>query len=376
MVVALVGAPAPAQAQDGLLDDLLPLPGPPPPEEQPPPPPPEPPTSPTTPPPGGRFFGLVPNAELGSGEFDMMRQGNVGGVRVLFVWPGIEGPDDSFNWAYTDGMIGNLAARGIEPVAVLFGSANVASRDYLELPVGSRRATREWKEWVGKAVRRYGPGGAYWKGAFKAQHPGSARMPIRAWQVWNEQNSPAFVHPKPSVARYATLVRRSHQAISGIDRGAEVVLGGMADAPSLKPWSFLSRLYAIRRAKRWFEGVALHPYARGFRAMREQIKRSREVVARHDRRVPIWITELGWSSDPGGGSKLSKTPGQQARLLERSFKLLTARRKRWRIEGVFWYTWRDSTAGVCAWCDTAGLVDLSLGAKPAWRAFTRIAGAS
>jgi phage terminase large subunit-like protein len=60
----------------------------------------------------------------------------------------------------------------------------------------------------------------------------------------------------------------------------------------------------------------------------------------------------------------------QARLLKKSFKLFEKQRKKWRIAGVLWYTWRDrSPVGApCDWCASVGLFRSDgTTPKPAWR---------
>ena len=60
----------------------------------------------------------------------------------------------------------------------------------------------------------------------------SPETPIRAWQIWNEQNSPGFFQPHPDVDRYAELLIAG---LGGDPRpaipDAEIVLGGMFRYP-------------------------------------------------------------------------------------------------------------------------------------------------
>ena len=42
-------------------------------------------------------------------------------------------------------------------------------------------------------ARRYGPGGSFWD-----RHPRLPRLPVRAWQVWNEPNLPVFGRRDPT----------------------------------------------------------------------------------------------------------------------------------------------------------------------------------
>ena len=50
--------------------------------------------------------------------------------------------------------------------------------------------------------------------------------------------------------------------------------------------------------KRFFDGVALHPYVADAGAMRAQIDNLRRVMRlNHDARTPLYMTEIGWGSD-------------------------------------------------------------------------------
>ena len=94
-----------------------------------------------------------------------------------------------------------------------------------------------------------------------------------------------------------------------------------------------------------------------------------------DRRVGLWITEIGWAS--GGPRQEPYVNGDagQARLLEKAYDDLLPKRRAFRLRGVFWYSWRDKDGGdrICAWCGHAGLRNADGSAKPAWDAFVKVA---
>jgi hypothetical protein len=56
-------------------------------------------------------------------------------------------------------------------------------------------------------------------------------------------------------------------------------------------------------------------------------------------------------------------------------KALERRQRRFRLRGVFWYSWRDRPSGEshCSWCNYSGLRTKDGAAKPAWGAFKRAA---
>ena len=91
-----------------------------------------------------------------------------------------------------------------------------------------------------------------------------------------------------------------------------------------------------------------------------------------DRRTPIWITEIGWSSERAN-HRLMVGPKKQASRLRNAFRMLVKNRRKYRIERILWYTWRDYPEQHCRWCNTAGLYGLDGTPKPALAEFKRFA---
>jgi polysaccharide biosynthesis protein PslG len=323
------------------------------------------------------FFGLVPNSGLQPRDYQMITQANVGAARVSLFWRSIEPRDDHFDWDDTDAMIGGFAARGIISLPQLFGSPDWVAANFVSPPVGSPAQQAQWMEFVSEAVRRYGPSGTYWKTAYRLQFPGAQPIPITTWQIWNEQNGPKHFYPTPDVNRYATLLRISESAISARDPTASILTGGTVSRPTgeggVPAWRYVRNLLKVGGP---FDHVALHPYARNAREIGSHIKKVRRVLKKgKKKKAQVWITEVGWSSGPSAASpKLSTTAKGQAKRLAKTYKKLKKKRKKWRIGGVYWYTWRDFGGGVCDWCPHAGLVTPQLGPKPAFTAYGRIAG--
>jgi hypothetical protein len=125
--------------------------------------------------------------------------------------------------------------------------------------------------------------------------------------------------------------------------------------------------------KPFFDGVALHPYVSQAGAMRPQIENLRRIMRVHgDAETPLYVTELGWGSD-SFESRWERGPFGQARELDRAFAMLSANRLRWRVGGVWWFSWAD-LSDACQFCDSAGLLTEAREAKPAWYAFNEWTG--
>jgi polysaccharide biosynthesis protein PslG len=236
-------------------------------------------------------------------------------------------------------------------------------------------ARQGWRRFVAAAVHRYGPGGEYWTSRFQRRFPGGSPRPITTWQVWNEQNLVHTFPPRPSPRVYARLLRMTDQALDAQDPGARVLLGGMPGYVGMHAWDYLDRLYRRPGIKRRFDAVALHPYAPDVGHVMIQIKRVRRVMrSHHDGASGIWITELGWGSDPPDRFGVNAGTRGQKRKLELALPRLSRERHRWRLKHVLWFDWRDPPRGRgrCSFCDSAGLFWHDETPKPAWRAFRRV----
>lgn len=324
-------------------------------------------------PPG--FFGMSPQTPLDARDFELMREAGVRSVRLPLHWAAIEprsrllAPSD---WSAFDHAVGLAAEQRIQVFPFVWGSPRwVAPRPLVE-PVANAWQRWAWASFLREAVARYGPGGSFWE-----EHPELPFTPIRSWEIWNEENIVTFANSTwPGV--FAKLIRLSGRVLHRADPGARVIVGGLFGRPLQIPpnvgsGEFLKGLYRARRVKPYFDGVALHPYVAEAGAMRGQIANLRRIMRNHhDGATPLYVTELGWGS-ASYESRWERGPWGQARGLDRAFSMLAARRLRWRIGGVWWFSWIDAR-NACQFCDSAGLLTDAREAKPAWYRFNAWTG--
>ena len=91
----------------------------------------------------------------------------------------------------------------------------------------------------------------------------------------------------------------AHGRSTGSIASAKVVLAGLTGFAKPRGWTFLDKLYRVRGIKRSFDVAALHPYAATIGQFGTEIKRIRRVMKRrHDGHTALWLTEVGWGSDP------------------------------------------------------------------------------
>ncbi|HEX3174056.1 MAG TPA: hypothetical protein VHQ43_07545 [Solirubrobacterales bacterium] len=319
------------------------------------------------------FLGISPQTPPSESDYALMAGAGVESVRLPLLWaqveqtnPLVRAPD----WSGFDLGVEIAAGQGMSVFPFVTASpAWISPRLGLE-PMG-RLQLRAWADFLAAAVRRYGPGGSFWR-----ERPELPYRPIRAWEVWNEENIVTFGRARPRV--FAQLLRVSGRTIHGIDPRARVILGGLFGRPLQVPpnvasGDFLSRLYRARRVKPYFDGVALHPYVADARAMIPQIRNLRRVMREHhDTATPLYVTELGWGSD-SFQTRWERGPQGQARELDLALSLLSSHRLSWRIGGVWWFSWADAPDG-CQFCDSAGLLTEAREAKPAWYSFNAWTG--
>jgi polysaccharide biosynthesis protein PslG len=343
----------------------------------------------------GKFWGIVPQGLPTSESFARMKRGGVDSVRVPIHWASVQpAAGTAPNWSGVDGAVASAAAVGLDVLPFVYGAPAWAVPS---VPVpgsgGSFRAPRGlpvsgagrtgWTAFLQLAVQRYGPNGTFW-----AENPGLVPRPIRTWQIWNEENFKYFVvHPNP--VEYGKLVKLSYGAIKSIDPGAKIILGGMFARPKEalfkgKPpqayfaAEFLDLMYKrMPGIKSKFDGVALHPYTSKYQYLLPEIEEVRAVMEAHgDIGTGFWITELGWSSGkPQRGNSFAKGRSGQVRELKGAFSTLRQQASKWRLKGVYWFSFEDAP-GACNFCDGSGLFTELLAPKPSWRAYVSFAGGS
>jgi hypothetical protein len=323
-----------------------------------------------------RFFGIAPQTILRGPDTTRMARGGVDSVRVPLPWSVVQPARGTQDWSAVDQVVGVTARKHLLVLPFVYSTPRWVARRYTSLPIHSARQRQAWAAFLRALVHRYGPRGAYW-----SSHPRLPKVPIRRWQIWNEENYHFFATPA-SPGQYAALVKQSHRALRGADRGAQVLLGGLFSHPKpryprgMEATRFLNRFYGVRGIRGSFEGVAVHPYAPTLAAFKSDLAELRRVVRGHgDGRTGLYVTEFGWGSQ--GHSPVSFEVGRQgqARTLRRAYAYMKHAHRRLQLKQAFWFSWKD-VRNTCNFCDSVGLFRAGRGlhAKPAWHAFTRASG--
>ena len=321
------------------------------------------------------FFGVSPNrGVLTPAEFGRMHRGGIRSLRVPLGWSSAWPTPFSFNWTYLDYQVAGAASAGLSVLPVVYSTPRWLGVNPLSMPVGTAPLRSAWQAFLKLVVERYGPRGAFW-----TAHPNLPYKPIRAWQIWNEENSIWYTEPV-SVSNYARLLKLSSKAIKAADPGATVLMGGLYGRPklpnTLSANTFLKRLYQVKGIKSSFDAVGLHPYAHDVKDLRTLIVGIRSIMKKaRDGRTPLWLTEFGWGSGFEHTISYDKGPQGQRKALIAAYKMLIAKRRRWRIGRAYWFSWDDIPANepACFYCHTSGLFTADGNPKPAWYGFVKVA---
>jgi polysaccharide biosynthesis protein PslG len=317
------------------------------------------------------FYGVMAAKDPDSTEIARMGTGKVGTLRINFVWSAVQPTASSpLKWDYYDAIIGAAAKQGIRVLPTVYSTPTwAAARDNFP---PSKAHFGDFQTFVHEAAARYGSNGSFW-----SANPSIPKLPVTNWQLWNEMNSPSFWYHKPNAKQYVSLLRVFNAGIKSGDPQAKIVLGGMFRTPRIRHGIFLDRyLPALYRAKAkpLFDAVAMHPYATTPRDALRAVRETRQIMAQFkDKKAKLWITEVGWATG-GVATPLTVSPQRQASYLRKTFGVLAANRKRMKIAGVVWYSWRDLPGGI--WFNHTGLFTQDLDPKPAWNAFVSLTGGS
>jgi hypothetical protein len=335
------------------------------------------------------FFGIAPMTVPTDTDAAYMKAGRIGSVRWPVNWDVVQPTaNGGYDWSSVDAAVTAAARQGLKVLPFLYGTPHWIAGKPTTMPIDSGRARRAWIAFVEEAVGRYGPGGVFWAEhapavAAKNNVPAIPRpIAIRTWQIWNEANFFYFAFPV-STGRYARLLKLTQPVIKGADPKARIILSGLFGDPDeggkrgMDATDFLARLYRVPGIERYFDAVALHPYAFHVEDLELLTEEMREVIVdNRDRRTNLYITEMGWGSqnDPNVVAFEQGIQGQ-ARELRGAYRYLIGNRRRLNLKGAYWFSWKD-LRGLCNFCDSVGLFreGEKFKPKPAWRAFVSLTG--
>jgi hypothetical protein len=183
------------------------------------------------------------------------------------------------------------------------------------------------------------------------------KVPIRSWQLWGEANLRQYWCPKPNARAYVRMLKTVGRAIKKLDRRAEIVTAGFPDSlqrGAVRLRRYLAQIYRAG-GRRYFNTLAINSYARNSRELGRLLRGVRRLMNRyHDRRARIWITEIGWG-DKGPRHRFIVGARGQASRIRSSLSYIRKSRRRLRLRGFVYFSWRDGAPYAPAYKDMWGL---------------------
>lgn len=285
-------------------------------------------------------------------ELALMARSGVESLRAAVYWSRLQPAPGRLELGPLDALVVAAARNGITVLPTVLGApgwaelpgrgpelqGRIGGRLLRVYKVGVPRDPADYGRFLAVLAARYGPRGSIW-----AQNPRLLRRPIREWQVWNEPDLPQFWTPRFAPS-YVRLLRAARVALRAVDPGARIVLAGLATnivgGVVRTTWRSLQEIYDAG-GRGLFDAVSVHPYSESVGNMVLTLRRVREIMRRAgDSRVPLAITEFGWSSRFG-----ARGARRQSTLVADSFARLAALRRRLRIESAYWYMWSSPDSG-------------------------------
>jgi len=306
----------------------------------------------------------LPPAEA-YGYLRLARDGGVTWIREDFTWSSIEPAPGRFVWARTDALMRNVSRLGMHVLAIATYAPGWASGhpDSNKFPPTN---PRDYARFAKAIADRYGRGGTFWQ-ANRRLVP----APLTAIELWNEPWHASFWGTGPDPAAYARLVRaaatavkRSHPRMAVLASADVTGSGGvewfgplLAADPDLwrsglvDAWSV--HLYCQDRSP-W---DVVSPQQYRF----DRVLVTRGLAEQSGAVKPIWITEFGWSTEPGAPDAVSEQT--QAQYEHDALSRATIE---WRsfVRRSFVFTWTKPSVAA----DAYNLLRLDGSSRPAWQA--------
>lgn len=265
-------------------------------------------------------------------DISLMREAGIGWDRIELWWSVLEPEKGRWDFEFADKVVGLYKGTGVSPLCILNYSSAWSGK-----PPADDAEREAFARYAAKLIERY-------------------KDTIRCWEVWNEPNIPTFWSP-PDVRDYAKLLKATYTAAKAADPGC-VIVAGSTSGPDLR---FIKGI-ADNGAWDSCDAISIHPYSMaggpGSQRLGEILEMTEDCIAATGKDKPIWITEMGWTSDSPAQDI------QQAAYLTQSYVTAAVHG----VERLFWFKVRDFS-------EKWGIVKGDGSPKPAFRAYRMLTDA-
>lgn len=294
-----------------------------------------------------------PNKKSLARVIALMKEAEVGIVRVDFLWSDIEPLPDKFKFDKYDRIVELLDKNNISILGILHYSVNWASScGKWNCPPKDNKV---FINYAVKVIERY-------KGR------------VKFWELWNEPDSAVYWSPQDGLKSYCALLKEFYPAAKNADPGCKILNGGLANG-----LLSVNKLYD-NGMQGYFDIMNIHFFESPLRAnaIKSVVAYPRlvyKVMSRNgDGDKKIWITEIGCPGvAPAAKVKnwwLGKNPGEEQQAAWSS-EVYTHLLKDEHVEKIFWAFFRDTNKHWGNGVDHFGLVRWDFSRKPAFFSYKK-----
>jgi hypothetical protein len=308
-------------------------------------------------------------------EQGAIRRLGVRDLREQVRWDVVEPHRGRWSFATYDARFATSARDGIRILPLLYGTPRWEARSPDRLP----QHAAAWAGFTAQVVARYGPGGTFWRA-----HPElDSRLAPTTFELWNEPYYERFSVGGVDARRYAKLTAAAARAGRAANPRARFLVAGETryDAGNGSVRNWVDDLWAaVPDLGSLVDGIAVHPYTLGSplaitSQARNDFRRVDEIRvaarAKSGRALPLWITEVGWSTCDERPACVSEAT--QAQYTAELFRLLRTRYAGL-VTAAYLYGWRSQ--GGAAASDREGFFGILRAdgsRKPSWNALRQAA---
>jgi hypothetical protein len=307
--------------------------------------------------PSSLILGVSANVRSADGRGQCIRYAElqatgVRGIREDLAWGAAEPVPGRPDFGSYDRLVLSAAEHGLTVLPLVDDTPRWAGAGPQALPSDPRQLA----DFVAAVARRFGRDGELWRG-----HPSVPAHPVTWIELYNEP----YLHAQDP-GTYARLVRAVALALRRAGSGAKLVAVSDRSAWLAGMYAAVPDLFGYASA------VSLHPYSTeppdappGPETTRGLELIHATMAAHGDGSIPIWITEIGWSTCPASGQCVGDE-GTQSEFLARTLELAATRWAGY-VRALFVYDLRDADSQPVddkeAWF---GLLRPDGSPKPAW----------
>jgi polysaccharide biosynthesis protein PslG len=304
-------------------------------------------------------------------ELDLAAGAHVTVLRVDVGWSAFEGDGpgqfSAPRVAKLDYFMAGAASRGIKVLPVVFSTPCWAS----SAPASELQGCAG--DWWDRGVTAYPPSDPQTYGNFLQWMTSRYGADMAGVEVWNEPNEISSWQSSDPAGDYAKLLKAGYAGAKAGDLNVPVIAGAIAGANV----DFLNQLYADG-IQGHYDGLSIHTYSGAQSPMFDPGSEGLQatvlpgIQAIHGAQLaagdntPLWITELGWQTQPGLYQAVSDQ--QQASYITTAFRAIQQLSY---VRAAVVYDLRDGPDPT-NYMDHYGLVTDTFAPKPGLAALTAV----